>query len=39
MLDDVAAAMVDRLPLTRVRGVPYLPEVDEGYLRWFQVYD
>ncbi|WP_432942597.1 SMI1/KNR4 family protein [Kribbella sp. CA-253562] len=39
MLDDVAAAMVDRRPMTRVRGVPYLPEVDEGSLHWFKVCD
>jgi cell wall assembly regulator SMI1 len=39
MLDDIAAAMVDRRPLTRLHGVPYLPEVDAGYLHWFQVYD
>jgi hypothetical protein len=31
--------MVDRLPLTRIRGVPHLPEADDGYLHWFQVYD
>jgi hypothetical protein len=39
MLDDVAGAMVDRRPMTRVHGIPHLPEVDAGYLHWFQVYD
>ncbi|MEV6285469.1 hypothetical protein [Kribbella sp. NPDC051770] len=39
MLDDVAAAMVDRRPLTRPYGRPLLPELDVGYLRWFDVYD
>ncbi len=39
MLHDVAAAMVDRRPLTRLHGVPYLPEADEGYVHWNHVYD
>lgn len=42
MLDDVAAALVDGRPAFKTYSggaSPQLPEVDDGYLQWFAVYD